>query len=267
MKVLLVVMILFAGFYNAEAQVPPYPQAIQVGSNTTTMLVFPAAIKDADRGSADIIIQPVKNARNVLKVKAVKENFQQTNLTVFTEDDKVYSVSVSYHPSPFELAYNFTQVPLNLPPATERPLNDPEVQAQSELIAGLAPITRHPTQRAYAMEMRLNGIYSKGGVLFFQFSLSNHSNIPFSLAFLRAYHRDKTKAKRSSRMEKEVLPRYFAQHPTVAAHTTANFVVAMDQFTIADNKLFVMECFEKNGDRHLALKIKGKHILRAHPLR
>ncbi|MEC5143102.1 conjugative transposon protein TraN [Chitinophaga sp. 212800010-3] len=267
MKVLFVLMILVSGFFNAQAQVPAYPQSIQVGKNTTTMLVFPTAIKDADRGSADIIIQPVKNARHVLKVKAVKDGFQQTNLTVFTEDDKIYTVSVSYNPSPFELAYNFTQAPLNLPPATERPLNDPEVQAQSELIAGLLPITRHPAKRSYAMEMRLDGIYAKGGVLFFQFSLTNHSNIPFSLAFLRTYHRDKTKAKRSSRMEKEVLPRYFAQRPVIDPHTSGHFVVAMDQFTIADNKLFVMECFEKNGDRHMALKIKGKHILRARSLR
>lgn len=267
MKVMLLFLCLLSAMTTLYAQTPAYPEIIQVGKNTTTMLVFATPIKNADRGSADIIIQPVTNARHVLKVKAVKDDFTPTNLTVFTEDDKIFTITVQYNPLPVELAYNFTPAPLNTPHVGVPFLNQSQIETQAALIAGLHPITGRPAKRAYAMGMRLNGIYVKAGVMFFHFTMHNYSNVPYNLAFLRCYQRDKKKAKRSSHMEKEVVPRHFHQQTTIGPYSKGTYVVAMDQFTIADNKLFVLECFEKNGDRHLNLNIKGKHILRARQLR
>ncbi len=267
MKMMLFLFNYFMCVVVCQAQVPhKFPTVIEVGKNITTMLVFPAPIKDADRGSGDIIIQPVNKARHVLKVKAIKDDFSPTNLTVFTLDDKIYTVAVVYARHPQELSYNFTSSPLNSPPSSVRGLNDAEIEQNATVIAGLKPSRRSPRQSAYSMKCKLTGIYSKDGILFFQFYLKNNSNIPFNIDFLRCYQRDKVKSKRSSQMEKEVTPRYCLQQTSIDAHKGAYYVAAFDQFTIANNKVFVIECFEKSGDRHMVLKLKGKHILRAQVL-
>lgn len=244
-----------------------FPSVIQVGKNITTMLVFPAPIKDADRGSADIIIQPVNKVRNVLKVKAVRNDFSPTNLTVFTLDDKIYTVAVVYSSNPTEIPYNFTNAPLNSPPCNVRGLNDAEIEQNATVIAGLKPSRKSPSQSVYSMKCNLTGIYAKDGILFFQFYVKNNSNIPFNLDLLRCYHRDKVRSKRSSQMEKEVIPRYFNSKVKLDAHQGSYYVAAFDQFTIANKKIFSMEFFEKNGDRHMSLKLKGRHILKAQVLK
>jgi hypothetical protein len=43
-------------------------------------------------------------------------------------------------------------------------------------------------------------------------------------------------------------------------------VAAFDKFTISEKKVFMVEFFERNGDRHLQLRLKGKHLLKARPL-
>jgi len=52
----------------------------------TTHLIFPYAIKSVDRGSPDILAQKAKGVENVLLVKAGRENFKESNLSVITAD-------------------------------------------------------------------------------------------------------------------------------------------------------------------------------------
>ncbi len=267
MKIILVFLTSLFWANICSAQVAGSYPTVKVGKNTTTMLVFPTAIKDADRGSSDIIIQPVKNARHVLKVKAAKDSFLPTNVTVFTLDDRMYTVSVQFDAEPQELSYNFTGLPLNEPPPTSQGLNESEIAQAANIIVGLKPLRKKPTHSAYSMQCKLTGIYVKNGTIFFQFFLKNNSNIPFYLDFIRCYQRDKLKAKRSSQMEKEIIPSHFKQQATLDGHQGAYYVAAFDQFTIANNKVFAIECFEKNGDRHMSLRLKGKHILRAQVIR
>ena len=44
-------------------------------------------------------------------------------------------------------------------------------------------------------------------------------------------------------------------------------VAAFEKFTIADNKLFVTEVYERNGDRRLICKMKGRHLLQVLPIK
>src|SRR4051794_30412871 len=69
--------------------IEPYP--LKITLNKTTILVFPYAIKGVDRGSADVLAQKAKGVENILLLKAGKENFSETNLSVITADGKLYS--------------------------------------------------------------------------------------------------------------------------------------------------------------------------------
>ena len=54
-----------------------------------------------DLGSENLVADKVKDAENVLRVKAAKTDFtDSTNLSVITQDGGFYSFEVSYHTTP-----------------------------------------------------------------------------------------------------------------------------------------------------------------------
>jgi len=62
-------------------------------------------------------------------------------------------------------------------------------------------------------------------------------------------------------------PKYTAGNSSlVKANSTAEFVFAMDKFTIPDAKYLSVHITEKNGGRHLNMTVKNKHIMKAIPL-
>ena len=69
-------------FVSAIAQTT----SLCVATDKTTSLVFPFSIVHVDRGTKDILVQPVQEAENILLVKAGLKDFPETNLSVFTAD-------------------------------------------------------------------------------------------------------------------------------------------------------------------------------------
>lgn len=250
-----------------------HPMELSVTNLETSVLVFPAAIKSVDRGSKEILSKVVKDITNVLKLKASGENMAPTNLHVFTADGKVYAFSVKYSKSPSNLTIDFT-----IPHATGRTssrvkfagqeLNDAAIERFSQAILGLKPHQRGPHSPKIGKSfLRLNGAYLKKGVLFFQLSIKNNAKMPYQADFIRCYIRDQRKTKRASVTEQEILPLFTKMDTTSAIPgKPISFVLAFDQFTIADGKFLAIEAFEKNGDRVLTCKLKGKHLLKVRKL-
>lgn len=75
-----------------DRMIPPY--GLEVTFNKTVHLIFPAAIRYVDLGSADIIAGKADGSENVLRVKAALRDFsRETNLAVITEDGSYYTFS------------------------------------------------------------------------------------------------------------------------------------------------------------------------------
>lgn len=263
-------ILLLAISYHLGAQ----PQSngtldVAVCYNKTTMLVFPARIDDADMGSGDILIRTARKHPNVLKVKAAKENFPATNLSVFTDDGRLFSINVRYEGDPSQLKYDFAagnssedsalagKEGTSLKPAT--------IREYAKLLAFAKPLTRRPKAKSNLVRLNLRGVYITGDILFFRFDIRNKSDIPYDIYFTRFYLRDRSRSKRTSNMEKEIDPVhvYFTTDSIVRKDHPSTMVVALEKFTIADQKYFSVELYEKNGDRNLACKIKGRDILKA----
>src|SRR3954470_10418956 len=85
--------------------IEPYP--LKITLNKTTNIIFPYAIKSVDRGSADVLAQKAKGVENILLVKAGRENFPQTNLSVVTADGKLYSFILDYISNPSAINLSF----------------------------------------------------------------------------------------------------------------------------------------------------------------
>lgn len=230
----------------------------------TTLLIFPAAIKSADRGDRYVLAEKVKGVENVLKVKAGEKDFVQSNLQVITADGKVFSFTVSYLDSPAYQTLDLRKQPPFAPVTfTNGSLNSEQMQQYCSLVAGSYPFLKRIRSERDGVKLELDGIYIKKDVLLFRYKLTNTSTIPFDAASLRFYIRDRRKAKRTAEQDREVTPLY-VQHAGLPEYDKGQVIVAaFDKFTIAESKHFVTELMEDGGDRNPAFKITERKLLKA----
>jgi len=249
-------------------------KVIFITTNKTTSLVFPIAIRSVDRGSQDVLARQVEEADNILQLKAGKENFQETNLTVITADGNLYSFQLNYKASPAELVFKFSEDSIEhssngqgikVVRFKSKASTDAEiVSTGNEVLKIKKRIVYGVRDRRYNMKIKLRGVYTKSDVLYFQLECTNLSNINFDVEMFRFYIRDQFRAKRTAVQEVEIKPySFFGNRATFKAESSELFVVAIPKFTIPFAKYFTIAINEKNGGRNLHLNIRGHAIVEA----
>lgn len=239
-------IILMALFNVAIAQQP-----LLITTDKTTSLIFPFPIKYVDRGTKDILVQPIKENDNILLVKAASKQFAETNLSVVTADGNVYTFTVNYSLSPSELSFH-------LPP-----------NKRSAISSYAHALLNNPPKRIMKVErhgvlVKVSGIYIKDEVIFYQLEIHNHSPIDYDIDLLQFVIKDLKKTKRTAIQENEVVPIYIAgKKKQVKAYDYSVIVVALEKFTIPDAKLLAVRINEKNGGRHFNLHLSNNHIMKA----
>jgi conjugative transposon TraN protein len=272
-KLLLITAVFCSTINNSKAQdripgkaIHSYPLSITY--NKTTVLVFPASIEDVDRGSAALLAAKMKDAANVLKLKADKKGFIPTNLSVLTSDGKLYSFNVDYAANPACLAYDLNpsgQIKSSVE-LTSQPVNDSRMKALVNAVYAKRPFL-HRSKKSDDMKMRLCDIYYCEGMLLLKFIITNSSAIDYHTGLMRFYIKDDKQVKRTASHEEDLTPLYITNGgKLVAGNSTDTLIVAFSQFTIPDHKRLVMQLFEKNGGRDLTFIIKGKTLLKARRL-
>ena len=230
---------------NAQTTLP-------ISTDKTTSLIFPFAIRHVDRGTQSILVQPVKDVPTILLVKAAAKEFAETNLSVITDDGSVYSFAVCYASKPAVWVHN---LPIR---------NKNTIAAYANAILDNPRTIRGIKDKSWDILVRINGVYIKGDVVYYQLYLANQSPIDYDIDLLKFFIKDKKKNKRTAIQETELMPLHVAGNITqVKANSGSVVVVALDKFTIPDAKNLVVQIMEKNGGRHLQLKIKNHHILKA----
>src|SRR6185312_9889025 len=246
---------------------------LAIGYNTTTVLIFPAPVKQADRGYKDLIAQKQPGVENVLKIKAARRDFPPTNLHVFTSDGRIYAFDVSYTPDPPQTTYDLTKLDTGKGDAGQQDIIklSQKVVDKEQLIKNADKVREakpffSTSNHKYRMKWQLRTIYLSDDILLFGFTIANRSNLPYNIDFTRLYIRDKQKVKRASVQEREVIPLYKDTVTTIPGNATAKWVVAVPKFTIPDHRKFVLEMYEKNGGRHLTLEVTNRQLFKAKSL-
>jgi conjugative transposon TraN protein len=222
-----------------------------------------------DRGSADVLAQKAKGVENILLVKAGRQNFSETNLSVITADGKLYSFILDYINNPTAINISFGADTLNTDvPSSLKPFyNEASMRIDVERILKQKKSVRGIRDYRYEVRFSLNGIYIKNDVIFFMVQVANNSNINYDVDMLRFFIRDATKAKRTATQEIEVEPRYvYGDTSTIKGDTKNTIVFALPKFTIPDQKLLSIQLMEKNGGRNLQLSVPNRTIIRAKSL-
>jgi conjugative transposon TraN protein len=245
-----------------------------VGFQKTTHLIFPTAVTYVDLGSGSIIADKAQGAENIVKVKANAAGFAQTNMTVLTSEGKLYSFLVDYEKDPKIINLNFAGAAGNgaggaaIALASRAPAPRPSVEATAAEVSSQKRMLRRRSMAKDDIVLGLHGLYTADDLFYFQLSMRNKSNIGYDIDFLKLTVRDKKLIKRTAIQEAEVTPRYIynGELRSIPGTKQLERVYVVPKFTISDDKVLIVELFEKGGGRHLTLKITNQDILRARVL-
>lgn len=240
---------------------------LSVSEHKTTHLVFPAPIKSVDRGSADLLAQPASPSDNVLRVKAGKSRFRETNLTVITADGALYPFVVTYMEKPEVLTLEIGKGHEDLRSAaqtTGRVFTRPTLEQAAGRVADQEVTRAWARDRRHGVELQLRGVFLQEDVMYLRLQLRNTSGISYDPDQLRVSVRDRKLAKRTASQEMELTPLHVYGVPDrVAAHSEQVLVVALPKMTILDSQLLCLQMLEKQGGRQLKLQLRNRALLRA----
>ncbi|HSD06371.1 conjugative transposon protein TraN [Flavobacterium sp.] len=250
------------------------PYDMDVTYDKTSHLIFPAVIRYVDLGSEYLIAGKAEDAENVLRVKASVKDFEpETNFSVITNDGRFYSFNVHYNSSPEVLSYDLLAMQKAVDKTGGNDVLFEELGNNSPSLAGLLLETiykndkrtvKHIKTKSFGIQFILKEIYIHNGKYYFHTQLVNRTNVPFQIDFINFKVMDKKFAKRTVVQEIPLLPlRTYKPLGEIAGKTTDKNVFLLDQFTIADDKVLLIEIFEKNGGRNQRLRVKNSDLIKA----
>ena len=250
------------------------PYKMQVTYDKTSHLIFPTAIRYVDLGSEYLIAGKAEDAENVLRVKASVRDFEaETNFSVITNEGRYYSFDVYYSGYPEALSYDLLTMQKSVDKANGNDVLFEELGNNSTSLAGLLletiykkdkRIVKHIGAKSFGIQFILKGIYIHNGKYYFHTELRNKTNVPFEIDFINFKVVDKKVAKRTVVQERPLTPlRTYKPLDGIAGKSTKQNVFLLDQFTIADDKVLLIEIFEKNGGRHQTLQVENSDLIKA----
>lgn len=254
------------------------PHGVQVTFAKTVHIIFPSAVRYVDLGSNWIIAGKADGAENVIRVKATTEGFPgETNFSVICEDGSFYSFNARYAHEPEMLNIEMKDFLENGDTTdfshTRMNIYFRELAGESPLLVKLIMQSiykedrreiRHLDCKRFGVQFLLKSVHSHNGLFYFHTETRNRSNVAFRTDFIRFKIVDKKVPKRTAIQERVIDPvRSYNEVLVTEGKSDVRTVYAVPQFTIPDDKLLVIELFEKDGGRHQTIRVENADLVAA----
>ena len=254
------------------------PHGVQVTFAKTVHIIFPSAVRYVDLGSNWIIAGKADGAENVIRVKATTEGFPgETNFSVICEDGSFYSFNARYAHEPEMLNIEMKDFLENGDTTdfshTRMNIYFRELGNESPLLVKLIMQSiykedrreiRHLGCKRFGVQFLLKSVHSHNGLFYFHTETRNRSNVAFRTDFIRFKIVDKKVPKRTAIQERVIDPvRSYNEVLVTDGKSDVRTVYAVPQFTIPDDKLLVIELFEKDGGRHQTIRVENADLVAA----
>ena len=244
------------------------PYGVEVTFAKTVHIIFPSAVRYVDLGSNHIIAGKADGAENVIRVKATTEGFPgETNFSVICEDGSFYSFNAKYAREPEMLNIEMKDFLEN------EDTSDFSHTRMNPLLVKLIMQSiyknndrkvRHLGSKRFGIQFLIKGIYTYNGMLYVHTQTKNSSNVPFDTDFIKFKIVDKKVPKRTAIQETVLAAvRSYNEVIEIAGKSTVRTVYALQKFTIPDDKLLLVELYEKNGGRHQTIRVENADIVNA----
>jgi conjugative transposon TraN protein len=254
------------------------PFNLQVTYNKTVHIIFPAAVKYIDLGSANIIAGKTDAAENVVRIKAAVKDFKgETNFSVITDEGNFYSFNVRYSDElqkfNFEMKdfihdYSTNKIPNNCMEIYFTELGEESPKEVNMIMKTIYQNDKKDIKniksKRFGVQFSINGIYIQDDILYFVTEIKNASSVSFDIDFIQWKIADKKVAKRTAIQETLIEPvRAFNNVTQIPGKASERTVFALNKFTIPDDKRLIVKVFEKNGERHQSFVVENKDIIKS----
>lgn len=254
------------------------PYRVEVAFNKTLHILFPSEVVYVDLGSLDLIADKANGAQNVVRIKAAKQDFtEETNFSVITADGCFYSFTAVYSENPSQLNIEMEDW-LHKDPYSD--FANRQMYIRLDELSGETPLTvnrimytilrrnvrdiKSVGSKRFGIEVLLRGVYVHGDLFYLHVSMRNRSKVAFDIDYIRFKICDKKTARRTAVQETFVNPvRVFDEIMRVDAEGMIRNVFVFRKFTIPDDKVLVMEVYERNGGRHQRFEIENSRLVGA----
>lgn len=224
---------------------------IDVSTSKTVSLSFAAPIAHVDLGSAQIGAKLVGPGSKVVLVKALEVPLLETNLTVITAGDEVYTFNIRYN--------------------SELGRDNILVEPQAPTIANYAASILNNNRRTVGvlsnrdgLYAQVQGIYVRDSLLFFHLKVSNTTALQYDIEAIRFLLVNKKKGRRMAQQERSIVPVAFqGNHAQVPEIGSTIMVAVLPKFTLSNNQQLHIELIERGGNRNLRLKVAPRKLARA----
>lgn len=255
------------------------PYRVEVAFNKTLHILFPSEVVYVDLGSLDLIADKANGAQNVVRIKAAKQDFtEETNFSVITADGCFYSFTAVYSENPSQLNIEMEDW-LHKDPYSD--FANRQMYIRLDELSGETPLTvnrimytilrrnvrdiKSVGSKRFGIEVLLRGVYVHGDLFYLHVSMRNRSKVAFDIDYIRFKICDRKTARRTAVQETFVNPvrGIRRDYGAVVAGGMIRNVFVFRKFTIPDDKVLVMEVYERNGGRHQRLEIENSRLVGA----
>jgi conjugative transposon TraN protein len=142
-------------------------------------------------------------------------------------------------------------------------LNHTELMAYSKLMDVEKPSLNNVVSKEYKMKLKLNNIWVVEDYIYFDYTLKNNANIPYSIDEIRYKIIDTKLVKATSNQDRLIVPDFSANGIKQFDDEFRN-IVAFKKFTFPNDKSFIIEIAEDQiSGRKITLEMSYSDILLA----
>lgn len=246
------------------------PDVVEVTEKKDTHLIFSERIKYVDFGNNTIEVAKTEQADNIVRIQANKSNFKPTNVSVVTASNKFYTFDILYSKNPQMFSYLMGGKEKEVSDTTSVALFEQGTMNQNEQ-EKIANKAMKAPREIYALGAKKSGvtlevtnIFIRKNMLLLKIVIKNKSSIDYDIDFTKFYVQDIVTSKKTASQPIDHEPLFMEGFKSKLLSKEKNaFVVALEKFTIPDNKNLIIEIQELNGGRHFQFSIINEDIINA----
>lgn len=262
---LLAIMCLFSLGVNAQKTYYDM-ERLTVNENVSSIITASEPIRMVDISTDSIVgDKPLENVIRLKPTSAFHRDGEVMGIvTIITERYRVQYALV--YTSKLEEAVADKEVEL----IERNAFHNPEVSmSTTDMVAYAMKVWNSPAQyrgvytKQHKMTMRLNNVYVVGEYIFVDFSVDNHTNLPFEIDQLRFKLQDKKQQKATNVQTLELKPALLLDRSTTFKTGYRNIVV-LKKMTFPNDKLLSIELSEKQiSGRTISIELDYEDLLAA----
>lgn len=247
--------------------------------NKTTSVIFQNPIIHWDLGvnNPNIAVSVDESVPKILKLRMSASFVDTTNMLVVTQDELVYSFRINYTDTLRQYVYIIDKkksVNYETAGAIEKniKLKKKDSLPDKELVEVIHDckenILRSEIAKKGKVSLKLKNIFIRNEEMYFYLEIENKSNLSYTIDFYNLYMKSNLKKALKGVTSQDIQMDFdFIEKCTeIPAHHNKSVIMHMKKFTLESDKIGILEIYEKEGGRHLKIRLSNDELLSARNL-